>query len=96
MSSSIEQAALAFTKGLDARASNCRTDGLTYWLFGHAIAGKHLAGKHRVVRFDWCGHHTSSTARHMNAILRAMGSDLRVSYAQARDGKSDEVFDITY
>lgn len=93
MSSSIEQAALAFTKGLSARTGNSRTDGTTYWLHGSAIAVKHH--QHHIVRFDWCGYHTPTTDNHMNAILRAMGSDLRVSYAQARDGKSDEVFDIT-
>lgn len=95
MSSSIEQAAQAFAKGLSARTSNSHTDGTKYVLHRSVIARKLSHGDQHVVRFDWCGYHTPTTANHMNAILRAIGSDPRVSYAQARDGKSDEVFDIS-
>lgn len=74
--STIRQVAAAFIEGRAASCHNAKTDGSTYWLHGHAIA------------FDWCGWHTPTTANHMNAILALLPHSMRVSYAEARDGKA--------
>lgn len=78
--STTAQVAKAFLEGRQARCHNASTDGTTYRLHGHPIAVREPG----VIKFDWCDWHTSTTARHMNAILRATDSH-RVSYAKARD-----------
>jgi hypothetical protein len=87
------QTALAFARRESASCHNARTDGTEYRLHGHCIARRYP--EHGVIRFDWCGWFTPTTAAHMNDILRALGICMRVSYAQVRDGKTDSVFDIT-
>lgn len=74
-----EQLAKAFAEGRACHSGNARTDGQTYWLHGHPIATKTTEG----IVFDWCGWHTQTTARHMNNLLHAVGSSLRVSAAAA-------------
>lgn len=76
-----QQTADAFAKGRSAQCHNARTDGETYRLHGHAIAWK----ENGVVKFNWCGYYTKTTAAHMNAILKSIGAAFRVSYAKARD-----------
>ena len=90
------QTALAFARFASAQCHNARTDDVEYRLHGHCIARwiEPTPG-HWIVRFDWCGWYTPTTAAHMNDILRALGVNMRVSYAQARDGRADSVFDIT-
>lgn len=73
-----------------------------YRLHGHLIAKRTRLDADRVnFEFDWCGWHTSTTARHLNAILDAVGFNTegcrvcRVSYSSARDGKAPERFTIT-
>jgi len=56
--------------------------GTEYLLHGNRICRKGDAGN--ALHFDWCGWYTPTTANHMNAILRAAGKDIRVSYSQAR------------
>jgi len=53
-----------------------------YDLHGNTIA--RITGACSIA-FDWCGWYTPTTAAHMNEILKAAGSNMRVSYAQARD-----------
>ena len=61
-------------------------NGVTaYELHGNRIASFDDNATPRVIRFDWCGWYTPTTAAHMNEILRAAGAGVRVSYAQARD-----------
>ncbi len=75
-----EDVALAFVQRRDAKAGTAETDGQTYRLHGHPIAQRCDQG----VSFNWCGYHTQTTARHMNHILRAMGSSVRASASKAR------------
>jgi hypothetical protein len=90
------QTALAFARRESASCHNARTNGYEYRLHGHVIASRPWGNLDPdLIRFDWCGWYTPSTAAHMNDILRALGVNMRVSYAQARDGKTDSVFDIT-
>ena len=56
-----------------------------YRLHGNVIASFYPDEGKRTVTFDWCGWYTPTTAAHMNEILRAMGSTIRVSYSQARN-----------
>ncbi len=86
------QTAQAFARREPGACHNAKTQGTSYWLHGNLIA---LRITPSIVRFNWCGWHTPTTAAHMNDILRALGVNMRVSYAAARDGKSSEVFDIT-
>jgi len=85
------QVAEAFAARTSARCHNATTDGVEYLLHGHKIAERITP---TVFRFNWCGWYTPTTAAHMNDILRAIGSGLRVSYTAARDGKADSVFDV--
>ena len=77
--------AQAFAKGIRAKLGNAETDGKVYWLFGNPICRDEGA----YYEFNWCNHHTQSTARHINFILGEMGASHRVSYAQARDANID-------
>jgi hypothetical protein len=85
-----KQIARAFATRQPGAAHNAKTDGREYRLHGHVIARHTDTG----VTFDWCGWHTSTTARHMNALLDALGALKHVSYAQARDGKTPSVFTV--
>ena len=78
----ITQVAQAFVDGRSAKCHNARTDGTQYVLYHTTIARKHPNG---AVEFDWGGWYTTTTANHMNHILRAMNARRQVSYAQARD-----------
>lgn len=73
--------AKAFVAGGSGSCHNAVTDGSRYLLHGHAIAVKEGKG----VVFFWHGYYTTTTASHMNEILRALGAPFRVSYANARD-----------
>lgn len=87
----IAETALAFARGNEARCHNAHTDGARYTLHKSVIAEKLYSG---VIRFNWCGYHTRTTAAHMNAILSALGArHVRVSYAQARDNH-ETTFDV--
>ena len=55
--------------------------GALYILHGNTIAER--IGPD--LRLDWCNWFTSTTARHMNAILKATDRDYRVSYTTARE-----------
>ena len=59
--------------------------GNEYRLHGNVIAVRTSQG----ILFDWCGWYTGTTARHMNAILKAAGIGTRVSYSQARAEKAE-------
>ena len=76
--------ARAFVKGRNGTCHNAHTDGQTYWLHGHPIVVKE--GKSYV--FYWHGFYTMTTASHMNEVLKALGSNIRMSYANARDAKA--------
>lgn len=62
--------------------------GTEYLLHGNRICRKGDAGN--ALHFDWCGWYTPTTANHINAILKAAGREIRVSYAQARKAKTRE------
>jgi hypothetical protein len=79
-----EQVAEAFVAGRSGKCHNAATDGTEYRLHGHRIAHKIVGG----IELDWCGYHTQTTARHMNAVLRAFGLSDRVSAAAA--SRSDQ------
>lgn len=83
----IARVAAAFAAGKSAQCHNAYTNGRDYFLHGHRIASHGDDGN--VVRFDWCRWYTKTTANHMNHILRAVGSNQRVSYAAA--AKAGEV-----
>lgn len=87
----IDKTAQAFAAGRAAKCHNARTDGIAYVLHRSTIAKRITPN---IVRFDWSGWFTPTTASHMNAILDALNVRMHVSYAQARDGKADHVFDI--
>lgn len=80
--SKISEVAQAFAEGRNAHCHNARTDGSGYFLHRTMIAVHHKDGG---VTLNWGGYYTPTTANHMNAVLRAMGINRRVSYAQARD-----------
>jgi hypothetical protein len=83
--------AQAFARSNPAKLGNAETDGRVYRLFGNPICRFH-EGRYE---FNWCGHWTQSTARHINFILGALGSDHRVGYAKSRDaGINTFVLDI--
>jgi hypothetical protein len=83
------QTAAAFAATRAAQCHNARTDGATYWLHGHPIARR----EGNALILDWCGWYTTTTASHMNQILRAFGFTCRLSYATARDaGHSTHTF----
>lgn len=73
--------ARAFANGQPGHCHNARTDGVTYTLHQSPIAVRHDGA----VVFHWHGFYTRTTANHMNAILRALGAEFRVSFSQARD-----------
>lgn len=73
--------AKAFANQRTGTCHNATTDGQTYKLHGHPIA----EWANGSVIINWCGWYTSTTARHLNAILKALGRTQRVSYAQARE-----------
>jgi hypothetical protein len=79
--SNIKSTAHAFVNQKKAKCHNATTDGRTYKLHGHAIA-EWVDGS---VIINWCGWYTPTTANHLNKILRELGKDYRVSYAQARE-----------
>lgn len=78
----IQQTAEAFAAGNTAKCHNAHTSHGAYVLHRSAIAKRMPDG---TVWGDWCGYYTRTTAAHLNAIANALGSPVRVSYAQARD-----------
>ena len=58
-------------------------DAVEYRLHDNIICRQYEQGGE--LFFDWCGWYTPTTARHMNAILKAAGHAKRVSYAAHRD-----------
>jgi hypothetical protein len=74
------QLAQAFVAGQHGRCHNASTDGQAYTLHASPIAIKEGDN----VVFHWHGFYTTSTASHMNCILKAMGAPVRASFAQAR------------
>lgn len=78
--------AQAFVAQTFAKLGNAETDGKVYWLFGHPICRDEGA----YYEFNWCGHWTQSTARHINFILGELRAAHRVSYAQARDADIEQ------
>jgi hypothetical protein len=76
-----EGTAQAFANKKSGKCHNAVTDGQTYKLHGNTIA-EWVNGS---VIINWCGWYTSTTARHLNEVLAALGSNHRVSYAQARE-----------
>jgi hypothetical protein len=85
----IQGVADAFVAGKRAKCHNADTDGQWYRLHASVIVYKTGPGKYT---FNWSGWHTPTTAAHMNAVLKAMGSGIRVRYGQKVRG--DEVFDV--
>lgn len=81
----IEQVARAFANGQSAKCHNASTDGVIYKLHDTIIARK-VDGK---VEFNWGGWYTTTTANHMNAVIKAVyGSGAhRVGCAGAREAK---------
>ena len=73
--------ALAFAAGIARSTGNCASTGEEYLLHGNKIAMWHG----NAVIFNWCGNYTLTTSAHMNLILRALGSEERVSSAEARN-----------
>ena len=76
--------AKAFVQGRNGMCHNATTDGQTYFLHGHPIVVKD--GLRYV--FYWHGFYTMTTASHMNAVLKVLGANIRMSYAAARDAKA--------
>lgn len=89
MSNTVKQMAEEFVKG-DGRKLAHRAVELRYplgspneyRLHGNVIA--RLLPADGSIEFNWCGWYTPTTANHMNAILRAGGRSIRVSYARYR------------
>lgn len=81
-----KEMARTYADGYAGKYGNAETDGEVYRLFGHAICKREA--DHYV--FSWCGHHTQTTARHMNNILSAINATHRVSYAQDRDHRIND------
>lgn len=82
-----EDVAKAFVAGKSASLGNARTDGVVYTLHGNIIC---IRGTDAKFVFRWCGWYTSTTARHMNHILRALDADIRVSYKQHKESNTQE------
>ena len=78
----VKQVAEAFVAGKNAKCGNAVTDGVAYVLHRSVIAIKKNTGE---IEFSYCNWFTPTTANHINEILRAMGSDMRRSYAKDRD-----------
>ena len=76
-----QQLAEAFARKSSGRCHNADSDGTVYTLHSSPIA-KWVGD---TVQFYWHGWYTTTTAAHMNAILRALGANFRISYSQARD-----------
>ena len=90
MSNTRKTMALEFVKGNDRKLAHPSVElryplgaPNEYRLHGNVIASFNPG--ERTITFDWCGWYTPTTAAHMNEILRAVNSGMRVSYAQARD-----------
>jgi hypothetical protein len=82
----IDQVARAFINGQTAKCHNATTSGTEYKLHNTVIARKVDGG----IEFNWGGFYTTTTASHMNAVIKAAygcGAK-RVSYAQARNSKA--------
>ena len=77
----VQSVADAFAQGRLEKCHNAISTGSTYLLHGDCIAKKLPCGR---VELDWCGYYTSTTSRHLNAILKAYVQPFRVSYAKAR------------
>ena len=73
--------ARAFANGQPGHCHNARTDGTKYVLHQSPIAVR----QGDAVVFHWHGFYTTSTANHMNHILRAFGANFRASFSRARD-----------
>jgi hypothetical protein len=76
-----DELARAFVARKPGKCHNASTGGDVYTLHKSPIA----VHEGSAVVFFWHGYYTTTTASHMNAILKAIGSDMRVSYAKARD-----------
>lgn len=74
--------AKAFAEGRVLKVANARTDGSGYFLHQTCIAVKNAEGG---VTLNWGGWYTPTTASHMNEVLKAVGINRRVSYAEARN-----------
>jgi len=81
-----KEMATTYADGFSGKYGNAECDEVGYRLFGHTICKRE--GGYYI--FNWCGHHTRTTARHMNYILQAIGSTHRVSYAKDRDNDINE------
>lgn len=94
-----QELAFAFAQGRPGKSHNARVESLTgggvvYILHRTAIVVRERPDSPTLV-LQWGGWHTSTTARHMNAVLRAVGVRERVSYAGARDsGIQSQVFAV--
>lgn len=84
----IKDVAKAFANKARGSCHNASTDGQRYYLHGCVIAQRRTCG----VEFHWCDWYTPTTANHMNKLLAALGSDLRVSYAKARDSSATSFY----
>lgn len=71
-----KQTAIAFAQRHSAKCHNARTDGQVYILHASRIA-EWIAPN--IVRLNWCGWRTPTTAAHLNDILAALGIPERVS-----------------
>lgn len=76
--------AQAFAHRKVGRCHNAHTDGTVYVLHTSPIAT--WVGDQ--VQFYWHGYYTTTTAAHMNTILKALGASFRVSHAAARDSNA--------
>ena len=81
--------AKTYADGWCGKYGNAECDYTEYRLYGHVIV-KRDSVLQDLYYFNWCGHHTRTTARHMNNILQALNSDHRVSYAKDRDNDTNE------
>lgn len=84
----IKAATTAFANRTKGSCHNAATDGQRYYLHGSIIARRRTCG----VEFHWCSWYTPTTVKHMNKLLEALGSDLRVSYAEARDNAATSFY----
>jgi len=75
---SIQKTAESFVAGRSAKCHNARTDGKEYVLHRSPIVRR--VGNSYV--FNWHGYYTRTTAAHMNAVLRALNVNTRVSFAR--------------
>jgi hypothetical protein len=84
---SIDKVAQAFCAGGSASCHNAITSDGVYFLHGNLSA----EWKGNTVHLHWCDWYSHTIANHMNKILKAVGSDVRVSYARARDAGTTTV-----